>query len=93
MATPSRSQDEEVRAHHQKAEHRAALIAAGVIGALGEPPDFLRVTVVKLWGDQFRVNVQTGGDAVSARVAHSFFLKADESGQVIESNPMITRLY
>ena len=94
MATPSPTQpDEEVRNKHQRAERQAATIAAFVINALGEPPDFRQVIVLRLWENRFRVNVQTGDDAVSARIAHSFFLTADEKGQVLESVPAITRRY
>lgn len=93
MATPSPTQDEEARDKHQREARRAVVIAAFVMGALGHPEDFLRVTVVPLWGNRFRANVQTGTDAASTRIAHSFFLTTDESGQVIESVPAITRLY
>jgi hypothetical protein len=48
---------------------------------------------VQLWENHFRVNVQTGADASSVRVAHSFFVAADERGQVLASNPPIARLY
>lgn len=94
MAKSSHAQSgEELRDESQRAERRAATIAAAVRGALGDPPDFRRVTVVKLWGDQFRVNVLTGEDATSSRVAHSYFLTADESGRVLASEPAIARLY
>lgn len=93
MATlPPAQPDEDVRGKHPRAERQAA-IAAFVLGALGEPPAFRRITVVKVWGDRFRVNVQTGDDAVSSRVAHSFFVTADEAGQLIGSDPPIARLY
>jgi hypothetical protein len=49
--------------------------------------------VVKVWGNRFRVNVQAGPDLVSARVAHSYFLAADENGRVTDSAPPITRQY
>jgi hypothetical protein len=90
--SPAQS-DEESRDQSQRAECQAAVIAAAVMGALGDPPDFRRVTVVKLWGNQFRVNVLTGYDSASARVAHSYFLTADEAGQVLASEPAIARLY
>lgn len=94
MATPSPAQpDEEVRGKPSRAERRAAEIAAFVIDALGEPPELLRVTVVKVWGDRVRVNVLTGADATSARVAHSYFLTVDDGGRVVESDPAILRLY
>jgi hypothetical protein len=94
MATPSPAQpDEEMIGKKRRAERQEATVAANVIRSLGQPPDFRRVTVVRLWANHFRVNVQTGASATSARVAHSFFVAADEDGQVIESDPAITRLY
>jgi hypothetical protein len=85
--------DEEARGANQRAERQAVKLAAFVIAALGEPPDFLRVTVVKVWGDHFRVNVHAGADVTSARVVHSYFLTVADNGQVVGSEPAITRLY
>lgn len=76
-----------------RAERLAGLIGASVMKALGQPADLFRVSVVRLWGDHYRVNVQTGTDVASARIAHSFFLTADESGQVVASDPVIARQY
>jgi hypothetical protein len=39
------------------------------------------------------VNVQTGPDVTSLRIAHSFFVATDDKGNVVESNPPIARLY
>lgn len=44
--------------------------------SLGNPPDFRRVTVTKLW-DRFRVNAQSG-DVLYARVSARYFFKAEE---------------
>lgn len=94
MAKPSPTQpDEEARGKNHCAERMAATISAFVITALGKPPDFLRVAVVKLWTAHFRVNVHAGADVTSARVVHSYFLTVDDDGQVVESDPAITRLY
>ena len=94
MPTPSKSQpDEEVEGKNRRAARLATAVGASVMSALGRPADLFRISVVRLWGNQFRVNVQTGTDAVSSRIAHSFFLAADENGNVLESNPAITRLY
>jgi hypothetical protein len=94
MAKPSPAQpDEEVEGKHQRAERQAAAIAASVMGALGHPPNLFRVTVVRLWGNRFRVNVHTGTDLVTAHIAHSFFALVDDNGKVTESVPAITRLY
>jgi hypothetical protein len=94
MATPSPAQpDEEMIGKKRRAERQEAAIRAAVLHSLGQPPDFRRVTVVRLWANHFRVNVQTGDSATSSRVAHSFFLAADEDGRVIECDPTIARLY
>jgi hypothetical protein len=77
----------------QRAERLALVISASVMKALGQPADLFRVTVVRLWGSHYRVNVQTGTDVASARIAHSYFLTVDESGRVIASEPAIARLY
>jgi hypothetical protein len=70
-----------------------AVIARYVMAALGQPGDLHRVDVRRLWDNRFRVNVFVGGDAASARVANSYFLVADGSGNIIESRPEITRQY
>jgi hypothetical protein len=94
MSTPTPAQpDEEVSGKALRAERIAGAIVVSVLRDLGKPADLFRVTVVRLWNNHYRVNVQTGPDAVSARVAHSFFLEVDEAGAVLTSNPAITRLY
>ena len=93
MATKPAQPDEEARDQALRAERQAAVITAFVMRALGRPPDLFRVTVARLWGNHFRVNVQTGTDVVSARIAHSYFLAVDESGQVLTSDPAIARKY
>jgi hypothetical protein len=70
-----------------------AAIRAGVIGSLGRPEDLYQVTVRSLWPGWFRVNVWTGADATSARVAHSYFVSADDGGMIASSVPKITRQY
>jgi hypothetical protein len=72
---------------------RAAAIAKSVIAALGRPAAFLKATVRQVGGDTYRVNVVTGSDPASARIAHSFFVVADADGRVTGSTPAITRLY
>ena len=70
----------------------ATLIRKNVLGALGVPPDLLRVQVGRLWECHFRVNVFVGV-AAAARVAHSYFLKAGVDGSIVSSTPKITRQY
>jgi hypothetical protein len=94
MPNPSRARSSAEEAEEaQRAERLATVIGASVMKALGQPADLFRVSVVRLWGNRYRVNVQTGADVASARIAHSYFLTVDESGQVIASDPAIARLY
>lgn len=72
---------------------QATTLCLSVMTALGRPENFFRISAVCLWENHFRVNVQTGDDATSIRIAHSFFVAVDERGKVLESNPPITRLY
>ncbi len=70
-----------------------SLIGEQVMQVLGQPGDLCRVQVRRLWADRFRVNVLVGPNAVSVRVAHSFFLVTDPDGNIITSAPKLTRHY
>jgi hypothetical protein len=70
-----------------------ALITKNVLRSLGQPGDLLRVQVRTLWGDYFRVNVLVGPDPASVKIAHSFFLRADDVGNIVSSTPIITKQY
>jgi hypothetical protein len=78
-------------------KHRCLLlediIAKYVMLMLGEPSGLLKIHVRALWGDHYRANVLVGTDAVSARVAHSYFLTVDGEGTVVACTPEITRQY
>lgn len=94
MSTPPRAgSDEEAMGKSLRAERIALAITASVLRELGKPADLFRVAVVPLWENHYRVNVQTGPDALSARVAHSYFLTVDEAGAVLASAPALARLY
>ena len=77
----------------QRAERQAGAVCVSLMKVLGKPRDLYRVSAVQLWTNHYRVNVQTGADAVSVRIAHSFFIEADESGNIIESVPVLERQY
>lgn len=70
-----------------------ALIGEQVLHMLGQPRDLLRVQARKLWPGSYRVNVLLGADMASARVAHSYFLAADEDGNIISAVPPIVKKY
>jgi hypothetical protein len=67
----------------------AAAIRRSVLLALGRPADVLKVTVRLVTGSSYRVNVVTGADVTSARISHSFFVEADDRGNVLGSVPAI----
>ena len=90
-ATKEREQTKDLEQH--KRDTLNALIGEQLIHTLGAPDDLLKVQVRLLWEDHYRVNVLVGVDAVSAKVAHSFFLTVDANGNIIESTPKITRKY
>jgi hypothetical protein len=72
---------------------REAVIRAGVLQALGSPSGLLRVNVLPLWGDHFRVNVLTGEDATAGAIPNSYFVTADERGDILKSEPAIHKQY
>ncbi|OAI47133.1 hypothetical protein AYO44_10175 [Planctomycetaceae bacterium SCGC AG-212-F19] len=74
-------------------QERLAVIGTHIMRALGKPDDLHRVQVRHLWGDHYRVNVFVGGDAATAKIAHSYFLVADSGGAISASTPAITRQY
>src|SRR5262245_10880797 len=68
-------------------------IRARVLASLGVPPGLYRVSVLPVWAGRYRVNVLTGPDAASARVAHSYFLEVGEDGVIVSASPPLVRLY
>ncbi len=91
----STKQEEQRRAEQraQEAGLLEAVVRDSVLGQLGRPAHPHRVQVTRVWGGHYRVNVLVGPDATSLRVAHSYFLEADEDGKVLASSPAITRAY
>jgi hypothetical protein len=87
--TQQREQSNELKRHTRDALH--SVIAEQVLHALGKPGARHRVQVRSLWEDFFRINILVGEDAVSLKVANSYFLKTDGAGNILESSPAITR--
>jgi len=95
---PQRTHTQEERAPHAaREEHelmrREGVVRAGVLRNLGLPWDLRRVDVRPVSPTSYRVNVFTGNDAASSRLAHSFFLRADDDGNILSSSPPIARQY
>ena len=89
MPTQQREHDKVAEQHRR--ETLNALIAGQVLHGLGRPDFLHRIKVHSLWESFYRVNVLIGEDAVSLKVANSYFLKADSEGKIVESTPKISR--
>jgi hypothetical protein len=94
MAKPLPAEPDEA-AEHDRAAARdvATVIGRGVMTALGRPADFFRVSVIRLWENNYRVNVMTGHDPSSLTIAHSYFVSADGKGNVVASTPPLAKRY
>jgi hypothetical protein len=92
---PMRSTPDEPQASEQTHNHPlpTAAIRNGVLASLGWPPGLYRVTVVPLWRNYYRVNVLIGTDPTAVKIAHSYFLTADEAGRILTTTPRLTRIY
>jgi len=86
-------QPKESKLEHDERDRLADLIKEQVIHALGRPMDLRSVQVRKVWKDHYRVNVFVGDSALSASLAHSYFLEVDSDCRLIGSTPKITKLY
>lgn len=72
---------------------REERVRAHVLAALGRPARLLKVAVLPLWGDKFRVNVWTGESAIADAIPNSYFVTADDAGTILRSEPPIQKLY
>src|SRR3954452_8588792 len=75
------------------AELRQSAIRVAVLNALGQPAQLFRVAVMPLWANHFRVNVVTGPNAASVNIPNSYFVTADDLGNILGSTPRIQKLY
>ncbi len=95
MATPTKPPPGEPEADLPvpSSRKREEAIRAGVLAALGRPAQLYRVAVVPLWDNNFRVNVVTGDESSGVLIANSYFVKADDVGTILGSEPPIRRQY
>jgi hypothetical protein len=93
MATKQQDKEKQPTDREKHERQLNALLGKHVINALGQPGNLFSLQVRELWKDHYRVNVMVGVDAGSVKVAHSFFLVADDDGNVIASTPLITKHY
>jgi len=90
---PKSEREQEAPASPSPNENLTAIIGRQVVRSLGSPSDFLKVGVYPIGNDTYRVNVMVGKTPGAARVSDSFFLTADEKGNIVSSKPAIVRHY
>ncbi len=76
-----------------KGEVLTNLIEEQVIHTLGTPVNLLKVQARLLWENHYRVNVFVGPDVASAKVSNSYFLSVGSDGNILASEPKITKQY
>ncbi len=91
-AKPFEEEPEDVKALATD-QQREAVIRAGVLAVLGCPTRLLRVAVMPLWGNNFRVNVLIGEDATAVMIPNSYFVTADDRGNILATTPPIQKQY
>jgi hypothetical protein len=85
-----REQDRDLEQH--KTETLRSLVEEQAIHRLGKPVGLRNMQVRRLWENRYRVNVIVGENAVSAKIAKSYFVKSDSDGNIVDSNPAMTKL-
>jgi hypothetical protein len=85
-----KSDDADESRKQREREARKSRIVERILSALGHSNGCRTVQVKPLWAYNYRVNVLVGADAVSAKIAHSYFVETDLEGNIIESTPRIS---
>ncbi len=75
------------------AQQRDSLIGRRVLATLGQPDQLHKLYVRRLWEDRYRVNIVIGEDTASAKIVHSYFVVADNAGNILHAIPTIKKQY
>jgi len=74
-------------------QNLATVIGDHVLDLLGRPKIPHQARVRHLWNRHYRVNILVGEEYTFAEIAHSYFLTADGDGNILESRPVIKKVY
>jgi hypothetical protein len=75
----------------QDQDRLKSAIRSRVLTALDEENRLGRVDVRALWGDYYRVNVLVGENPGCIIIASSYFIEADQQGNILQSRPPLHR--
>ena len=84
-------QAEQLKDTEQQREALNALVGKQIIQIIGVPDGLHKVQVRRLWDNHYRVNIFLGPDAASVKIANSYFLQADNEGNILTSTPTIVK--
>ena len=74
----------------QDQDQLKSVIRSRVLHALGGQNRLGRVDVRALWDDYYRVNVLVGENPGCIIIASSYFIEADQQGNILQSQPPLS---
>jgi hypothetical protein len=93
------NKDEAVPVKQPHEANHTAVIKSQVLARIGKPPRLDRVEVCKQHNGKYRVNIWEQTEpkkniavTPSPRIGLSYYLTVSETGQIIDSNPPMTKL-
>lgn len=91
--------DEAVLLEKPQKPNHTEKIKSQVLTKIGRPPRLDRVEVSRHHGSKYRVNIwqqpesdQTIAVTISPRIGLSYYLTVSETGEIVDSNPPLTKL-
>jgi hypothetical protein len=95
--TPANKED--IAAEQPKEANHTEKIKSQVLAKIGRPPRLKRVEVSRHHNGNYRVNIWQQPEAVgklavtpNPRIGLSYYLKVSDTGEIIDSDPPLTKL-
>ena len=99
MAKKTAPKKEEPAMVAQSKPDHTEKIKSQVLAKIGKPPRLHRVEVCKHHNGKYRVNIWEQPEAdrslsvsIAARIGWSYYLTVSETGEILDSNPPMTKL-
>ena len=99
VKNPLTNQEETAAVDQPKKANHAERIKSQILAKVGKPPRLDRVEVSRHHNGKYRVNIweQPDGDkniavTTGPRIGLSYYLTVSETGEILDSNPPLTKL-
>jgi len=93
------NKDEVAPVKQPQEPNHTAVIKSQVLAKIGQPPRLLRIEVCKQHNGKYRVNIWEQTEPIkniavtpSPRIGLSYYLKVSDAGEIIDSNPPMTKV-